>query len=46
LRFAQQIKIIEINDSDLAVDIYRAAYGFAEASSDATNIGSGAILQL
>ncbi len=43
---AQEIRIIEQNDPVLAVDIYRAAYGYAEASGDATNMGNSTILQL
>jgi hypothetical protein len=43
---AQEIRSIAKNDPDLAVDIYRAAYGYAEASSDATNMGNSVILQL
>jgi hypothetical protein len=43
---ARQIRAIEINDPVLAVDIYRAAYGYSEASGDATSISNSAILPL
>jgi hypothetical protein len=43
---AQEIRGIARIDPDLAVDIYRAAYGYAEGSSDVTSIGNSAILQL
>jgi hypothetical protein len=43
---AQHIGVIARNDPILAVDIYRAAYGYQEDSSDTTNIGNSALLQL
>ena len=43
---AQEIIPIAKSDPLLAVDIYRAAYGYAETSDDATNMGSSTILAL
>lgn len=43
---AQEIMVIAPNDPALAVDIYGAAYGYAESSGDATNMGNSAILPL
>jgi hypothetical protein len=43
---ARHVRAIELNDPALAVDIYRAAYGYAETSGDATSIGNSAILPL
>jgi hypothetical protein len=43
---AQHIGIIVRNDPVLAVDIYRAAYGYQEDSSSTTNIGNSVLLQL
>jgi hypothetical protein len=43
---AQEINTIAKADRGLAVDIYRAAYGYAEESGDSTDIGSGSILPL
>jgi hypothetical protein len=43
---AEKIGIIAANDVNLAVDIYRAAYGYAEASGDTTNMGTSALLSL
>jgi hypothetical protein len=43
---ARQIRAIEISDPVLAVDIYGAAYGYAEVSGDTTSIGNSALLPL
>jgi hypothetical protein len=43
---AQHIKEIVKDDPDLAIDIYAAAYGYAEDSKDATNMGNSVILQM
>lgn len=43
---AQHIAVIAAADPDLAIDIYRAAYGYAEASDDSTDLSSSALLPL
>lgn len=43
---ARQIKVIAQYDPDMAVDIYAAAYGFAEVSSGTTSVGNSVILSL
>jgi hypothetical protein len=43
---AMYVGTVAKSDPALAIDIYRAAYGFEEDSNDATDIGSGAILPL
>ncbi|WKA29780.1 hypothetical protein [Bradyrhizobium roseum] len=43
---AHEIRGIAKGDPGLAIDIYRAAYGYVEVSGDATNIGNSAILPL
>jgi hypothetical protein len=43
---AQHIKEIVKNDPALAIDIYAAAYGHAEESNDATDMGNSVILQM
>jgi hypothetical protein len=43
---AQEIKPIAQNDPSLAVDIYCAAFGYAETSEDSTNMGNSTLLAL
>ena len=43
---ALEIRTIEMNAPDLAIDIYRAAYGYAETSGDATSMSNSVLLPL